>query len=176
MAGAISSWKEQIALLSGVPKRNRLPKSITRAPGNEFNSLLRWGSEKPGLRHIFTPFSTTGSPLALLFRRRETKLEPEQYFFWRRATAGLPDCFIAPHCERWTPFGRERALELEHRMEVAGRFRSSSSQGPTTAEKAFFTDGDSFAIGCARPLAVRVPSIVSPWRIGGRRGRANVRG
>ncbi len=142
-----SKLEGAIALLSGVPYATVYPEiyNIGHRAMN-FNSLLRWDSEK---RRAFATFSTPlfdnpARRLRLYFDARNENWNLSNTFFGvgpplgylnlRRIAGGIELHSVANGRWRWSTG-----------MEVAGRSFRNLPGTTTTAEKAFFTDGDSFA-------------------------------
>ena len=142
-----SKQEGAIALLSGVPYATVYPEiyNIGHRAMN-FNSLLRWDSEK---RRAFATFSTPlfdnpARRLRLYFDARNENWNLSNTFFGvgpplgylnlRRIAGGIELHSVANGRWRWSTG-----------MEVAGRSFRNLPGTTTTAEKAFFTDGDSFA-------------------------------
>ena len=142
-----SKLEGAIALLSGVPYATVYPEiyNIGHRAMN-FNSLLRWDSEK---RRAFATFSTPlfdnpARRLRLYFDARNENWNLSSTFFGvgpplgylnlRRIAGGIELHSVANGRWRWSTG-----------MEVAGRSFRNLPGTTTTAEKAFFTDGDSFA-------------------------------
>jgi tetratricopeptide (TPR) repeat protein len=142
-----SKLEGAIALLSGVPYATVYPEiyNIGHRAMN-FNSLLRWDSEK---RRAFATFSTPlfdnpARRLRLYFDARNENWNLSNTFFGvgpplgylnlRRIAGGIELHSVANGRWSWSTG-----------MEVAGRSFRNLPGTTTTAEKAFFTDGDSFA-------------------------------
>ncbi len=142
-----SKLEGAIALLSGVPYATVYPEiyNIGHRAMN-FNSLLRWDSEK---RRAFATFSTPlfdnpARRLRLYFDARNENWNLSSTFFGvgpplgylnlRRIAGGIELHSVANGRWSWSTG-----------MEVAGRSFRNLPGTTTTAEKAFFTDGDSFA-------------------------------
>ncbi len=142
-----SKLEGAIALLSGVPYATVYPEiyNIGHRAMN-FNSLLRWDSEK---RRAFATFSTPlfdnpARRLRLYFDARNENWNLSNTFFGvgpplgylnlRRIAGGVELHSVANGRWSWSTG-----------MEVAGRSFRNLPGTTTTAEKAFFTDGDSFA-------------------------------
>jgi len=142
-----SKLEGAIALLSGVPYATVYPEiyNIGHRAMN-FNSLLRWDSEK---RRAFATFSTPlfdnpARRLRLYFDARNENWNLSSTFFGvgpplgylnlRRIAGGIELHSVANGRWSWSTG-----------MEVAGRSFRNLPGTTSTAEKAFFTDGDSFA-------------------------------
>jgi len=142
-----SKLEGAIALLSGVPYATVYPEiyNIGHRAMN-FNSLLRWDSEK---RRAFGTFSTPlfdnpARRLRLYFDARNENWNLSNTFFGvgpplgylnlRRIAGGIELHSVANGRWSWSTG-----------MEVASRSFRNLPGTTTTAEKAFFTDGDSFA-------------------------------
>jgi tetratricopeptide (TPR) repeat protein len=142
-----SKLEGAIALLSGVPYATVYPEIYNIAHrAMNFTSLLRWDSEK---RRAFAAFSMP------LFDNPARRLQ--LYFGARNENWNLSDTFLAAG----PPLGdlnlRRIAGGIELHsvasgrwgwstgMEVASRSFRNLPAITTTAERAFFTDGDSFA-------------------------------
>jgi tetratricopeptide (TPR) repeat protein len=142
-----SKLEDAIALLSGVPYQTVYPEVYNLGHrAMNFTSLLRWDSEK---RRAFASFSTPlfDNPtrrLQIYFDARNENWNLSNTFFGaapplgdlnlRRIAGGIELHSVASGRWSWSTG-----------MEVASRSFRNLPGITTAAEKAFFTDGDSFA-------------------------------